>query len=493
MFERIRISGTLRLCSDLHVGSGNVEDIRPRVQDAEEGSYRSVLLDHAGKPMIPASTLRGWLRQYACTVARGSNHTQLEYFEYNAFGHSEGDKRVTGRVRLQDAILRAAAKPSTDKPKSYDAERGTLLRHGIALDARTGVVDDHKLFHYEVVPAGTVFSFSLEVDRCDPEELPLLLGLLTGWDGSQNASVGGDSSMGQGRLQWTLEKVESVTAESISSWLARQQAEYWQVMKTIPDVAPFSLAVHGLSFGLDAFGGLLINDPDWVKDSVNEQDHPPKQVYSRRLGGEARIPGRSLRGLVRTRARRIVATLLHQAGTPAESASEQAEALITPFFGGEKQAGCLFLSDALLVRQQVSSVRPSIAVDRFTGGVKGCSKGADDGALWAAEVIEQAEWKGDAQLDAFRLPDADWWKGLLLFVVRDALEGDFAIGSGKSKGLGQFRLKLYLPDQACIGDWAALRDYLQSRGHDAAGWVKSLHDYLQQSTATTAETEEAVQ
>jgi CRISPR/Cas system CSM-associated protein Csm3 (group 7 of RAMP superfamily) len=480
MYERIRITGILCLCSDLHVGSGDVGDITSRVKDAEEGSYRRVTLDHEGKPFIPASTLRGWLRAYARSIGSAGNQ-QLKIFEVNGFGYSNDIGRKAGRIRVQDATLRSTVSSSA-YPKSWDAQSVTHLHHGIALDSRTGVVEDHKLFHYEVIPTGSQFTFCIEMDRCETEEFPLLLGLLAGWDGSQTAAIGGDSGTGQGRLQWELEKVETLTADSIQAWLAGEQDSGWQKMTSIPAASILSAYTLKLRFGLDTLGGLLVNDPDWVQEKQHDDDHSPKQVYSRLLDGKARVPGRTLRGLIRARAQRILATLLHQQGMAAEVASQQAKTLLEPFFGGEQKAACLFLSDALPVKQHTPSLRPSIAVDRFVGGVKGGSKGADDGALWAAEVVEQVEWQGDAQLDISRLPKDDWWKGLLLFVVRDALEGDLAIGSGKSKGLGQFKLKLYLPDESTMTNWQTVLAYLKTNGHDASAWVQSLHDYLREHT-----------
>ena len=476
MYERVRITGVLHLCSDLHVGSGDVEDIKPRVKDAEEGSYRRVTLDHEGKPFIPASTLRGWLRAYARSIGNAGNQ-QVKIFEDSGFGYSHEIGRKAGRIRVQDAPLRSSVTAAV-YPKSWDEKNLTHLRHGIALDSRTGVVEDHKLFHYEVIPAGSKFTFCIEMDKCATEELPLVLGLLAGWDGSQTAAIGGDSGTGQGRLQWDLEKVENITAESIQTWLAGKHESAWQEIEPLPSTLALSTYSLSLRFGLDALGGLLVNDPDWVQEKQHDDDHSPKQVYNRSLEGKARVPGRSLRGLIRARAQRILATLLHQQGVNAETANQQANKLLEPFFGSEQKAGCLFLSDALPVKQHISSLRPSIAVDRFVGGVKGGSKGADDGALWAAEVIEQMEWQGDARLDTARLPAENWWKGLLLFVVRDALEGDLAIGSSKSKGLGQFRLKLYLPDGSPIEDWKTLLEYLKTNGHDASAWVQSLHTYL---------------
>jgi hypothetical protein len=71
---------------------------------------------------------------------------------------------------------------------------------------------------------------------------------------------------------------------------------------------------------------LLVNDPGYVRLKKNQEDNFPDLQYSRTADGKALIPGRSLKGLLRARARRILATLLipptgdctEAAGTTAE-------------------------------------------------------------------------------------------------------------------------------------------------------------------------------
>lgn len=76
------------------------------------------------------------------------------------------------------------------------------------------------------------------------------------------------------------------------------------------------------------------------------------------------------------------------------------------------------------------------------------------------------------------MPSGDWWRGLLLLVLRDAIEGDLAIGWGKARGYGAFKVEVDWEEGVRIDSWQGLRDYFERSQckEQAAGWIKALHD-----------------
>ena len=71
---------------------------------------------------------------------------------------------------------------------------------------------------------------------------------------------------------------------------------------------------------------------------------------------------------------------------------------------------------------------------------------------------------------------AEWCKGLLLLVVRDALEGDLILGWGKGRGYGNFNLRIRL-GKILVSSWANLKAYLRSRYNIQLG-LAALHEQI---------------
>ena len=113
------------------------------------------------------------------------------------------------------------------------------------------------------------------------------------------------------------------------------------------------------------------------------------------------------------------------------------------------------------------------AIDRFTGGVK-------EGALFnvkAAQCDYLVTKKCHLNLD--RLPKGEWWKGLLLFIVRDAIEGDLAVGWGKSKGFGSFTIALNAKNHK-MNSRSSLINAINSESNTdtTENWINALHEKI---------------
>lgn len=72
---------------------------------------------------------------------------------------------------------------------------------------------------------------------------------------------------------------------------------------------------------------------------------------------------------------------------------------------------------------------------------------------------------------------AEWWMGLLVLVLRDAMEGDLAIGWGKARGYGAFRLGVTTESGAALDSWATCLQEFKRRG-DPDGWVRALQSEI---------------
>ena len=102
------------------------------------------------------------------------------------------------------------------------------------------------------------------------------------------------------------------------------------------------------------------------------------------------------------------------------------------------------------------------------------AKGVANGKLYQVRATECQYLEGKLYLHK-DLP-AEWCKGLLLLVIRDALEGDLILGWGKGRGYGSFNLGIRL-EKNLVSGWAGLKAYLRSRYNIQLG-LAALHEQI---------------
>jgi len=316
-----------------------------------------------------------------------------------------------------------------------------LLRSATSLNPILGVVDEHHLFHLQVVPAGSVFSIKIMLNQVDEAKLTRVLELLTGWDGSTQSALGAGGGKGHGRIVWNLKQqlgVLVLDSDNLKNWLASDQdslEDHYQGWE-IPPLDPLPQPTDSqLKFDLIPRGSFLLHDPTYVDTGA---EGTPKIAYSRTPAGHALIPATALRGWVRGRVRRILLTLLMQQKPELAQPIEKADKLVDEIFGNEGQRGKVWFDDAVSAGVAERCSQTFNAVDRFTGGVA-------DTALFSVEGARCEKMSGAVWL---RKSLKAWQKGILLLVVRDMLEGELGLGWGKSRGYGSFSVKLTVGEQS---------------------------------------------
>ena len=458
-FIRTWITGTLTCESPLHLGCGEFLEIstrdcsglKSRKGDVRNGLYAAVYTGHDRKPRIPAASLRGALR------ARVVNSDDIAK---KLFGYAEKKDSRAGALRVCDATLLST--PACNGDLSHSPTRQTVLQQGVAIDPVTGTARAHHLFSVELVPAGSRFHVRLVLHKVGNEHLEKLLALLDLFDGSPAAVLGAGRNRGWGRVRWELEAIKVLDQQALSGWLLKggdmeDFAKPASISKAGTDTAPMTT----IPFTIEAQTPFLINDPARVKDQEGE----PDLEFMRTPDGKALIPGSTLRGWLRARCRRILATIAHlHHGLPAEEAAKQIDPLLEQLFGRTSWRSPIWISNAV----SDESVNPHEqffnAIDRFTGGVA-------DGALYQVNAAPAGtKLRGACHLETNRLPEGDWWKGLLLLAARDANDGELLLGWGKAKGYGTFRL-LEVQDH----------ENLEEIKEAGKQWIKDLHKEIKEN------------
>lgn len=424
-WKRVKICGRLQVLSPLHIGDGTTVSETREQRDADKAPQTAlvnqVCCTSAGVPYLPASSLRGALR------ARSSGEVEAALF-----GNSREEGGM-GKLRCYDALARSA----------IPLQRRT----GIAMNHQFGVVEPHKLFTNLVVPVGTEFSLEVEADDLCEAELSSLLGLLGSLDGPPGSGLGAGKSKDQGRLQWSCDRVDTISAEQLAQWVVKDEVALpWAKLATIPaPQAPESKA-GAIAFTVEFESPWLVDDPELHEQKKDAQHNPPHLEFSRTAQGQAVLPASSFKGWLRGQARCILKTLLVNGGQPLAVAEVQVERRLSDIFGDTRKAAWLRVSDAISELPVHPHLQQFNAIDRFTGGGK-------EGALYCANAAPPVRLKGHLALSSALPSEPDWRLGLLAFVARDAMEGDLRLGWGKSRGYGCARLHLHLPDGAAA-DWS---------------------------------------
>lgn len=492
LYCRVRIHGHLTVQSPLHVGGGDTEPLEGRdrtgrnPKEPDKGEFATVGLNDDGLPYLPGSTLRGFLRSRLHRT--GNDELIKRLFGYvdpkSETKTDETRKGHAGILRLYDAPLDPESVPDLSGNRLWNEDRRTLIRQSVALNPLTLTADEHKLFSYEYLPAGNRFGLIAEAEELREGELEIILGLLQAWDGGAGACLGRGASRMQGRLLWERDRVEVLTPHALERWLTKDEP-LANAFEILPSASPAALAapnpLRTAGLRIRPSAPLLVNDPGYVRrkpkdGGPKENEFTPDHEYSRMADGRAMIPAASLRGVVRGRARRILATLLAERGVTPKQAGDEAERLLSRLFGGLEWRGPLWIGDAVATSATAPHAQYFNAIDRFTGGVA-------DGKLYNVNARDGGVYEGEIGLETNRLESFGlWWKGLLLLVLRDALEGELAVGWGKARGYGAFRFELEW-NGGYIGDWSEVVKSLETPEASisremAQEWIDGLHKKL---------------
>jgi CRISPR/Cas system CSM-associated protein Csm3 (group 7 of RAMP superfamily) len=480
----------------LHVGSGKGNDV----------SDSLVRRDASGAPVIPGTGLAGALRTLAtrlaprldlsdarrCKALRQDSDNEpcgcivCQLFGDVNPGDGEQEQATAARLWVHDAYL-IGRSPSS-------------VRDGVGIDRATGAAyrQGKIKFDTEVLSPGTKFELRLELDAPDAEtnvdtQEQLLAALLAEWRSGRGA-LGGRVSRGLGAVEVQPDRPHPIVYRSFDfddagdlyaylahddpwryatidpGWYDRRIAEVQALTKPALQDAAAGVARTWveLTAEIEALGPLLVNDP--VTAALSGLDHAPLLVAGDRE--RPLLPGSSIKGVLRSQAERIVATLttrrvwqeqpvgqrrdafLHacpicnplvgEAALPQAScdallkkevpSTQEVEdahlCLGCRLFGSTRRGSRLRVEDAPLVGRPVYKPQDFLAIDRFTGGGAEHLK-FDAGLLWKPRFAVRLYLEN---------PEP-WELGWLLLTLRDLHEGLATLGFGGAKGFGKVRAR----------------------------------------------------
>jgi CRISPR/Cas system CSM-associated protein Csm3 (group 7 of RAMP superfamily) len=196
---------------------------------------------------------------------------------------------------------------------------------------------------------------------------------------------------------------------------------------------------------------IIDHDASFPKQESDQENELSADHVYLQDNHQAVIPGSTLKGLVKARCRKILLTLLPE---------HDVDAWLMPAFGDmQKGLGYIRFFDATETQQKAYQHEQIFnAIDRFTGGVK-------HPALYQVKAIQPEAFETRLSWRKTDNVDQDWFFGLMLLVLRDAMEADLTVGWGKAKGFGCFHLELSLDIKSkrkWINDWSGFaKNYQQ--------------------------------
>lgn len=469
-FKRAILTGTLTTQTNFHLGSGQEsEDTSNNSKKSDEdpkkkNSFNDFCRDKNNNPYIPASSLRGYLR----AIISNENNQQTEEKLFGLARQKRGSDKEgnMGALRIYDARWRSTA---------YTENRISQT----SIDPVTGAAKQHHLSTHAIVPAQSPFEVVIEFDDVNEEQIKTILQALQTFSPDNRGKLGKGKSTGQGEIHWQQSSLKVLTEKQLKKWLNQsnlkpnnkgrqsnraiieQKLERFFIDHPISDtIKPFASNLSNITIQLKAKCPILINDPQAVKR--REEDKSPDCIYMQRKGF-AIIPGSTLKGWVRARCRRILLSLLDNVDDKDDAIADR---IIGEIFGSTDQQSLLSFDDAQVRVDENNHLHKQTfnAIDRFTGGVK-------PHALYNVEAI----WPKEPFTTQIHYPKEKlkgWMKLLLLYVMRDSMEGDLVLGWGKSKGFGRMILSTDRHE-----NWQ--QQYQATNQNDLTAWNNELEQKLQ--------------
>lgn len=374
-----------------------IKNISPlRIGDGDEG----IILDsHMGKPMLPASGIVGAFRSYL--EKSGEDQGQIN----KLFGIKENGEK--SHIFVSDAVTET----------EYD---GALeVRDRIRINPATRTVDGRQKFETKLLKSGYKFKveFTVESENADEKEafLRLLYQSLEAL-AKQEIRFGAQKTNGGGAFvvirvhEWEYDLLKIQDLQAYLNERIRNEKNKTEAMRKIQ----LKSSMIQICAKVQCEGPLMIGGGSYETAGTAEER------FIENRSGKKFIPGSTLKGLLRAQCSKI-----------AELKKLDAELMKNMFGegGSSGRQGSVFLADSMIDETSKGTVYHGIRMNKFTGGTW-------MGGKYASHPVK---CKFTIKINIQNLPDRqrNGAAGLVLFALRDLLQGRVSLGGNFGKGFGR--------------------------------------------------------
>jgi CRISPR-associated RAMP protein (TIGR02581 family) len=273
--NRLEISGTLSTVTALRVGAGKSTD--------PTSSDMPVMKDALGCPLIPGSSFKGAMRSRLESFMRGINIDlandpselvsslwmnrvkELKDLASNDKSSKADEKLTQALIGITDRVSLLFGSPwIAGKLQIQDLHVLPEIwfgqyqeRDGVSIERDTETAADGRKYDFQVVPAGTQFSFKAIVENASPAELGLLMIGLTQFE-NEMIPLGGGTSRGLGVVKLELDGLIWVNPSN-----SQELLDYLQ-----------KLVAGQIREGYDKSNEIASLKNEWVLALINELNPP---------------------------------------------------------------------------------------------------------------------------------------------------------------------------------------------------------------------------
>lgn len=397
----------------------------------ENGTVLPIRKDPSGQASLPGTTIAGNLRAHCTAIDAelgalfGDTPEQLDEKHRKAERENADPERATpSMIQVLGTVLRQGGDTISHTRNTTDRSRGA---------ART-----HHVHRVEMLTRGTEFDVVLRWDNADPDLLrEHFLPALKQW----HPMLGRGVTHGAGRCSlvgWGTAHYDLDSTEGLLAWLRDTDLE----SRPEPSGKPANSAEpdHPLDADLSIVDAIHCGTGQVIPGGKNNQ------LKAFRHGTDFVVPGPTLKGVLRSRAE-YICRVLGLAACEDQRCGNCRPCLLFGF-AGELTAmrGRIAVEDAT-IQDARSSLRPHVAIDRFTGGAR-------DQALYEHEVVAegtftlQVRWllppsqdSTDADGSNSPVSEAEQETRLLNAALEDLNEGYVGIGARTTAGYGSVRVE----------------------------------------------------
>jgi len=212
---RFDLEAKLELRAPLHIGTGEARSFeavkgKTKTEDKTETENPLVALivrDAMGRPMLPSTALKGMFRGLASSGAGRALSDRLFgqiKDSTDSAADPAGPAGQIGHVTVFSAFRTGGVPDTTQAPWGKD---GCFIAARTRIDGASGVAEDAKLFHQEMVAAGTTFCLRCRLEfrgqktAQAEDSLNAFLPILAMLTQEQGVAFGKGKADGQGRLR----------------------------------------------------------------------------------------------------------------------------------------------------------------------------------------------------------------------------------------------------------------------------------------------------
>lgn len=452
LLDRIQLLCKIRLDADLTVASGQIKSSRSKEEDL---ATLELLHDANGRPVIPATSLKGALR----AAFSGTPNEASALFG----AISAGESGNAGRLALFAAAT--AATPGEDPRKREIYSSHTTI------DRSSGAAARNRLFRVESVKAGTVFEMDMHLAMNvggDPakleREIALLGRALAPWREGLRLGKGGRRGEGLTHLLPLEEGAallhvfdpntgypdlyEGTTDVSAALNAAMEEARADLPRQDAAHVARVSLSAARPFLIVDGEGTQRGDEKTQVRALRESEDGP------------AVLPATSVLGALRSRTAWLCEIARMRGADPGWIPKDRGSDCpaddrdLASALGGDRRAvlntadldrlssvellfgvagwrGLVQISGFKRVSPGHEMKLANVAIDRFSGG-------ALRGALFHTDATTGCAWRFDLTLDEGRREARDLDRKLLAHLLDDLAKNGLSLGHAAARGLGRF-------------------------------------------------------